>query len=59
MLRVIPGRSALSVLGRVVMDQISGSPLVVVMVFMASAILQGARVLSSVTPSCLFCFPTS
>ena len=80
MLRVIPGRSALAVLGRVVMDQISGrtsalcscfyrifsspihfllfiyfllhlinfislfhigSPLVVVMVFMASAILQG------------------
>ena len=25
MLRVIPGRSALSVLGRVVMDQISGT----------------------------------
>ena len=40
--RTIPGRAIHRVLGRVCLDQALGSPMVVMMVFTASAILQGA-----------------
>lgn len=40
--RTIPGRALHRVLGRVCLDQALGSPMVVMMVFTASALLQGA-----------------
>ena len=40
--RTVPGRAVHRVLGRVCLDQALGSPMVVMMVFTASAILQGA-----------------
>jgi hypothetical protein len=40
--RTIPGRAIHRVLGRVCLDQALGSPMVVMMVFTASALLQGA-----------------
>ena len=41
LVKCVPGKSLLTIIGRVCMDQAMGSPLVVCMVFISSAMLQG------------------